>query len=81
MYKLLIADDEAWIRERLSQAIDWAGIGAEVAGEACDGEEALEKCLTLQPEIILTDIRMPCINGLELIEKLKKAGGSVPEEQ
>ena len=72
MYKLLIADDEAWIRERLSQAIDWAGIGAEVAGEACDGEEALEKCLTLQPEIILTDIRMPCINGLELIEKLKE---------
>lgn len=74
MYKILIADDEAWIRERLAQAIDWASIGAEVAGEACDGEEALEKCRISQPEILLTDIRMPCVNGLELIGKLKEQG-------
>lgn len=72
MYKLLIVDDEVWIRERLRYTIDWESIGIQVIGEACDGEEALELCTTLEPDIIITDIRMPCIDGLEFIKRLRE---------
>ena len=71
MYKLLIVDDEDWIRERLKHTIDWGSMDVEVIGEACDGEEALEKTKMLLPDIVLTDIRMPCINGLEYIKRLR----------
>lgn len=74
MYKLLIIDDEAWIRERLVNTIDWNKVGVEVVGEACDGKEALEKVEYLVPDIVITDIRMPCISGLEFISELKKRG-------
>lgn len=74
MYKLLIADDEAWIRERIVNTIDWSKVGAKVIGEACDGKEALEKVESLIPDIIITDIRMPCISGLEFIQELKQRG-------
>lgn len=74
MYKVLIADDEAWIRERIVKTIDWSKIGAEVIGEASDGKEALEKVERLVPDIVITDIRMPCISGLEFIKKLKQRG-------
>ncbi len=71
MVKMLIADDEAWIRERLRDTIDWNGMGVQVVGEACDGEEALAMCKSLCPDIIITDIRMPCIDGLEFIQRLR----------
>ena len=72
MIRLLIADDETWILDRLATTIDWASIGVQVAGTARDGEEALEQCRALRPDIVLTDIRMPCITGLELIRRLKQ---------
>ena len=65
MIRLLIADDETWILDRLATTIDWASIGVQVAGTARDGEEALEQCRALRPDIVLTDIRMPCITGLD----------------
>lgn len=71
MYRLLIVDDEAWIRERLRYTVDWAGMNVEVIGEASDGEEALEVSRRLLPDIVITDIRMPCIDGLEYIKRLK----------
>lgn len=71
MYKLLIADDEMWIRRGLKGAINWKDEDINVAGEAEDGEEALEKAKEIMPDIMLVDINMPHLNGLELIKKLK----------
>jgi two-component system response regulator YesN len=76
MYAMLVADDEPWIRERIISSIDWAGIGVVVAGEAADGEEALQLCLKLEPDIVITDIRMPGINGLDFIKALHESGGN-----
>ncbi len=64
MIKLLIVDDEAVIRKGLQTSIDWDLYGIRIVGEAKNGQEALEKALALQPEIILTDIRMPIMDGL-----------------
>lgn len=71
MYKLLIVDDEDWIRERLRDTIDWNSLNIHVTGEARDGEEALELTEKLLPDIVITDIRMPCIDGLEYIKRLR----------
>lgn len=71
MYKLLIVDDEDWIRERLRYTIDWSQMGIEVVGEAADGEEALDITSRMLPDVVLTDIRMPGIDGLEYIKRLR----------
>ncbi|AKN30850.1 histidine kinase [Clostridium carboxidivorans P7] len=71
MYRLLIADDEARIRKGLRNSINWAELDIEIAGEAEDGEIALKLVKELNPHIIMLDICMPFLNGLELIKKLK----------
>lgn len=71
MYKLLIADDEAIIRKGLKNVIDWQKLNLEVIGEAEDGEMALDLIEKLKPDIILLDICMPFLNGLELIKEIK----------
>jgi len=68
MWKMLIADDEPIIRRGLKQAIDWDKLNIEIVGEAEDGKMAIEKCRELKPNIVLVDICMPYLNGLELIE-------------
>lgn len=70
MYKVLIADDEPIIRRGLKGLIDWNELGLEVVGEAEDGETALLQVRTLQPDILLMDICMPFLSGLELAEQL-----------
>ncbi|MEW9700197.1 response regulator [Paenibacillus sp. SI8] len=72
MIKMMVVDDEAWVRERLIHTIDWDQLGIEVIDEASCGNEALEKALLLAPDIILTDIRMPHMGGLELIQSLRE---------
>ncbi|MGH4140716.1 response regulator transcription factor [Clostridium sp.] len=72
MYKVLIIDDEEIIREGLKTVIDWETLGCKVIGEAEDGDEGLEMLLSKEPDIVFTDIRMPGLNGLEMISKLKK---------
>jgi two-component system response regulator YesN len=71
MWKVLIADDEPKIRRGLRNLVDWPGMGMEVAGEAEDGEMALEQARLLRPDIVLVDICMPFVNGLQFIEQLK----------
>lgn len=72
MFKVLIIDDEEIIREGLKTVIDWNSLECKVIGEAVDGDEGLEMLSSIQPDIVFTDIRMPGLNGLEMISKLKK---------
>lgn len=71
MLKVLIVDDEELIREGLNNLIDWHENGYKVVGKVEDGEQALEFMDLLVPDVIITDIKMPFINGLELIERVK----------
>ncbi|MFD1904967.1 response regulator [Paenibacillus rhizoplanae] len=74
MYKLFIADDEQLVVETLSAVIDWNAYGIGIVGTATNGKQALERILQSDPDIVLTDIRMPGLNGLELIRALKEKG-------
>ncbi len=70
MLKLLIADDEKAIRETICSFIDWKSLDIDVIGTARDGIEAYNMILDQYPDIVLTDIRMPGLSGLDLIEKM-----------
>ncbi|MEH7385774.1 response regulator [Bacillus sp. JJ1521] len=67
---MVIADDECLIRKRLIETIDWKELGITVCGAASNGIEALELVKKESPHLLLTDIRMPGLSGLELIEKM-----------
>lgn len=71
-YRVLIADDEPIIREGLRGCVDWTALGMEVVGEAEDGEQALELAIKLKADIILVDMNMPFLNGIELIRRLQE---------
>ncbi|CAH1191715.1 Protein-glutamate methylesterase/protein-glutamine glutaminase [Paenibacillus auburnensis] len=70
--RCIVVDDEALIRERFRYAFPLEEHGFEIVGEAEDGEEALELCRQLSPDIVITDVVMPRMNGLELTEQLKQ---------
>lgn len=72
MLKVIIAEDEDIIRKGLAYTVDWLSIGYVLVGEACNGEEGVEKILELQPDVVLTDIMMPKLNGLEMIRKAQE---------
>lgn len=71
MYKVLIADDEKLIRITLKKLIDWASFDCEVVATARDGLEAFELFLKFQPQIVISDLKMPGMDGIELIKKIK----------
>lgn len=72
MLKVLIVDDEPLVLEGLRTMIDWEKHGFEVCGEALNGTDAMRLIQEYKPELVLTDINMPVINGLELIEKINE---------
>ena len=59
MYQVLIADDEALIRDGLKCIMDWESMGFSICGEASNGEDALKAIISGQPDLVLLDIRMP----------------------
>jgi len=69
-YKLLVADDEYWVREKLRVIVEWTRYGIEFLEPACDGEEVLQRIETERPDILITDINMPGLSGVELLEHL-----------
>jgi two-component system response regulator YesN len=74
MYKLLIVDDEKIVIEGLKYATNWKDYDIEIVGTASNGKEALKIIIDTKPDIVLQDIRIPEINGLDLIKKAKALG-------
>ena len=70
-YRVLLVDDEEEIREGIRRRIDWTGLGFRLAGTAENGVDALELAEQLRPDVVLTDIKMPYMDGLELCRRLK----------
>ena len=71
---LMIIDDEPLVRQGLQSLIDWNSYGFTVLTEAGNGEEGLEKVLRLSPDIVLLDIRMPGLSGVELMRRAREEG-------
>ncbi|MEK5164994.1 response regulator [Paenibacillus sp. FSL R5-0527] len=71
MYKLILADDEEDVREGLLQLIDWESVGFAVADTAENGKEAAEMVEKHVPDVVVTDIQMPFMNGLQLAEWIR----------
>lgn len=72
MWKIVIVDDDFQVAGGLRKAIPWEELDAEFAGEAIDGETGLRLVEEVNPDIVLTDIYMPVMNGIQMIEELKK---------
>lgn len=72
MIKVLIVDDEPKLREGLTKFIPWESYGFTIVGTAANGNEALEKYRELSPSLMIADIRMPGMDGLQLVETLRK---------
>jgi len=71
MYKVVLVDDEELIIEGMKQLTDWHQLGCEIAGIAYDGDEALDIINEVEPDILITDIRMPAMNGLKMIDYVR----------
>ncbi len=71
-YKLLIADDEYWTREKIRSMIAWEEYQIDFMSPAQDGEEVLQILEADRPDILITDINMPFLNGVDLVKKVKE---------
>ncbi len=71
MYKLMLVDDEEEVRKGIMEEIAWEDFGFTVIGEAENGKDAVELAETVIPDIVITDIKMPFMDGLELSKRLK----------
>lgn len=71
MFKVVLVDDEIWSLAGLYRTFDWETLNFQVVGQFSDPEEACQRILDLKPDVVFTDIRMPVMNGLELMEKVK----------
>lgn len=72
MLKIFLAEDEVIVRETIKRMISWEDLGFELVGEAADGEMALPLLLRQKPDLLITDIKMPFMDGLTLAKVAKK---------
>ena len=72
MFTVLIVEDEMLVRMGIKCSIDWAKLNMCVVADVANGQAAWEVYEKERPDIILTDIKMPVMNGIELIEKIRK---------
>ncbi len=77
MLKVLVVEDEEMIRKGIVLAVDWAALDCVVVGEAANGAEALEAVDRLNPSLIITDLKMPQMDGLEMLRRLRERGNNV----
>ncbi len=74
MHKVVIVEDEELVRRGIVTAVNWASVDCEVVGEAGSGSEGVEVIRSSHPDIVVTDIRMRGMDGLEMIRKLREEG-------
>lgn len=72
MHKVIIIDDEIWARKAIKKLVPWSELDLELVGEAWDGEEGLDLLEEHKPAIVITDMKMPGIDGIELLKQLEK---------
>ena len=77
MLKILVVDDELLVRNGIVMETNWKAVEYEVVAEASNGLEALEAVHKYNPDLIICDIRMPQMDGLEMLEKLRAEGNEV----
>jgi|GEM_PF-6611435 len=77
MYKLLIVEDEEILRNGLITTIDWTKLGFQIVGCGRDGQDGLEKAKQLDADVVLTDIRMPKMNGLDMARQIKQFNSNI----
>lgn len=71
MYKIVIVEDEELIRKGLQYTFNWLDYDCVVVGDAKNGKEGIEAIMDLNPDIVITDIKMPILDGLEMLSKFK----------
>ena len=76
-YSVLLVDDEEDIIRIIMKKLDWESIGLTIIGQAANGEEALEMAEELTPDIVMTDIKMPYMDGLTLCRRLKELSRTI----
>lgn len=72
MYRMVIVDDDEIEREGMTNFIPWESYGIEIVGSAWNGQEGYEVICAQKPDLVITDIKMPVMNGIELIRKVKE---------
>lgn len=72
LYRIMLVDDEEEVRKAMIRKMDWEQLGFTVAGDAENGEDALEKLEQLEPDVVMTDIRMPYMDGLTLVARIRE---------
>lgn len=72
LYRIMLVDDEEEVRKAIIRKMDWERLGFLVVGDAENGEDALEKLEQLEPDVIMTDIRMPYMDGLTLTARIRE---------
>ena len=71
MYNVMLVDDEEEVRLAIEKKINWQELGFNVVATAENGQDALERALETQPDVVMTDVNMPFMNGLEFSKQLK----------
>ena len=74
MLKVLIVEDEEMIRKGIVLTVDWAALDCVVVGEAANGVQGLEAARRLEPSLIITDLKMPQMDGIEMLTALRAEG-------
>ncbi|MCL2867561.1 MAG: response regulator, partial [Clostridia bacterium] len=73
MIGMLLVEDESFERMSLATCVDWSLIGVHIIAEAANGSQGLSKALELRPDIVLTDVKMPVMDGIEMSRRLRNA--------
>lgn len=77
MLKVVVVEDEEFVRKGIILTIDWEAMGCQIAGEASDGKSGLDLIRFVKPDIIIIDIRMPYMTGIEMLTQLRSEGNNV----
>ena len=74
MLKVLVVDDEPVVRRGIVLGVDWASMGCVIVGEAANGEDGILAVERYKPNLIITDVRMPGMSGIEMMNELRHLG-------